>query len=354
VTLLQTLSTKANVTGTIKIRDVLNIASGDTAALAASFNVLDLVTGAAYAANGSHSVAVPGLVVQVPGVASLVTSLTVGDPPKLACGGRGKATAQTGQVDLTFSGDLANVSSNIAGLTTPLGVLGSLVAGVVNGVVSGTVTAATHISAEAHLAQAKGTLTNIVCGDATTVSNAEGIDVQVSASLLSSLSTAETIRLTGSLPLKAALPILGTTQIATITVDLSSSGSATTSQGTTTSTVSFRHPNDGYGTPKSYGSGIVLAGLSAPTLSPTAKVHVTFLNPAYGTSGDVNVTSITGLATVLNNLLTTATSNVNTNVVSPINNVVTPQLAKQLGIKVGGADVFALPRPSCNDPQLAG
>jgi hypothetical protein len=354
VTLLQTLSSKANVLGTIKIRDILNIASGDTAALAASFNVLDLVVGAAYAANGSHAFGIPGLAVQVPGVANLVTTLTVGDPPKLACGAKGKATAQTGQVDLTLAGDLADVNSNIAGLTTPLGALGSLLSGVLNGVVTGNVTASTHVAAEAHLAQAKGTLTDIICGNATTVANAEGIDVQVSASLLSSLSTTETIRLTGTLALKATLPLVGNIQIATISVDLSSTGSGSTSQGTTTGTVSFRHPDDSYDVPKSYGSGIVLNGLSAPTLSPSAKVHISFLNPVYGASGDVNVTSIAGLGAVLNNLLTTATSNVNTNLVSPLNNLVTPQLAKQLGIKVGGADVFALPRPSCNNAQLAG
>lgn len=353
VTLLQALSTNANVTGTIRIRDVLNIVSGDTAALAARFNVLDLVVGAAYAANGSHALGVPKLAVQLPGVASLVTSLLVGEPPRLACGGKGKATAQTGQVDLTVAGDLADASTTIAGLTTPLGVLGSLISGVLNGVVSGTVTAATHVAAEAHLAQAKGTLTNIVCGDATTVSNAEGIDVQVSASVLSSVSASETVRLTGLLDLKAALPLLGTVKIATISVDLSSTGSASTTQGTVTGTVSFRHPDDAYGAPKSYGSGIVLNGLANPTLSPSAKVHITFL-PGYGTSGDVNVTSIAGLATILNNLLATATSNVNSNVVSPLNSVVTPQLAKQLGVRVGGADVFALPRPTCSDPQLAG
>jgi hypothetical protein len=65
----------------------------------------------------------------------------------------------------------------------------------------------------------------------------------------------------------------------------------------------------------------------------TAKVHITFL-PGYGTSGDVNVSALSGLGTILNT-------------------TITPQLDKQLGVKVGGADGFAVPRPSCSDPQLA-
>ncbi len=358
VTLLQTLSTQANLTSHIAIADVLNIATGDTAALAASFNVLDLVVGAAYAANGSHSLGVPGLTAQVPGLASLVTTLQVGEPPKLACGRVGQAKAQTGQVDLTFNGDLADINQSITGLSTPLGGLGTTLTGllssVTNGVLSGIMTAKTHVAAEAHLAQAKGTLTNIVCGDATATTNAEGIDVAVSASLASSLSTTETIQLAGSLDLKITVPITGASlKIATVTVDLSANGSASTSQGTDTETVSFRHPDDTYGTAKSYGSGIVLNSLNAPTLSPSAQVHITFL-PGYGTTGDVNVSSIGGLAAVLNGMLSTATNSVNSSVVTPLNTVVTPQLAQQLGVTVGGAAVFALPRPSCNDAQLAG
>jgi hypothetical protein len=358
VTLLQTLSASANLTSTIKIRDLLDIATGDTAALAASFNVLDMVVAAAYAANGSHALGVPGLALQVPGLTNLLTTLTVGEAPKLACGGIGKAKAQTGQVDLTLRGNLLDVNQNIAGLATPLGGLGATLSGVLalvtNGVLTGSVTAKTHVAAEAHLAQAKGTLTDIVCGAATTTSNAEGIDVDVSASLLSSLSTTETVQLTGSLALRITVPITGISlKIADVTFDLSTSATSSTSQGTSSGTVSFRHPPDAYNTPKSYGSGIVLNGLSTPTVNPSAKVHIAFI-PPYGVSGDVNISSVGGLGTVLNNLLAGVTSTVNSSVVSPLNNLVTPQLAKQLGVKVGGADVFALPRPSCSDPQLAG
>jgi uncharacterized membrane protein len=361
VTLLQTLSTKANLTSHLAIRDVLDIESGNTAALAASFNVLDLVVGAAYAANGTNSFAVPGLATQLPGLTTLMTSLAVGDKPKLACGAVGQARAQTGQVDLTLSGNLADVSTSLTGpssLTTNLGPLGAVAGGLLTGITSGVVTggpvtATTHVESEVHLARAEGLLTRIVCGDATSTTNAEGIDVAVSASVLSSMSTQQTVAVAGTLTLRVTTLLGLDLDIATITIDLSSTQFSATTQGTTTSTVSFRHPDDVYGTPKSFGSGIVLNGLSAPTVSSSARVHVDF-DPGYGIDGDVSVSAVAGLTSVLDGLLATAAGNVNTLVVGPLNTLVTPQLQRQVGAKVGGADLFALPRPSCGDPALAG
>lgn len=338
VTLLQQLSTKANLTSHIAIRDVLNIAAGDTAALATTFNVLDLVTGAAYAANGTNSIAVPLLTTQIPGLTSLTTSLVVGDKPKLACGGKGKAKAQTGQVDLKVTGNIADINAPIA-----LPLLG------------GNLLAQTSTSSEVFLAKAEGTLTNIVCGDATSTTNAEGIDVSVVSSLVSSMSTTQSTKITGQLNLRQTVPILGTIKIATITIDLTQGQTTSTSQGTSTGTISFRHPPDSYGTPKSYGSGIVLNNMVAPTVSSGATVTIQY-EAGYGstTPALINVSSIVGLAGVLNGVLASVTSSVNANVVTPLNTVITPQLQKQAGIKVGGADLFAMPRPSCNDPALAG
>ncbi len=357
VTLLNSLSAKANVTGTFKVRDVLDIARGDTAALAASFNVLDLVVGAAYAANGSHALAVPGLSTQVPGLGSLYTSLTVVEPPRLACGGVGKATARTGQVDLVVRGSVPDATQPVAGLTTALGPLGSIVggllSGITTGVLSGSLLARTNVESEVLLAQAKGTLTNIVCGDATAVTNPEGIDVRVSSSLASSITAKETVAISGSLDLKITNLLGIPVKIATVSIDLSSTATAATTQGNAGATVSFRHPSDTYGTPKSYGSGIVVGNLASPTVDPTAKVRITFL-PGYGTTGDISISSVTGLAGALNGLLSTVTATANSALITPLNGSITPELQKQLGLKVGGADLFALPRPSCSDPQLAG
>jgi hypothetical protein len=361
VTLLQTLSSTANLTSQIAVRDLLDIETGNTAALAASLNVLDLVVGAAYAANGSSSLAVPGLAVQMPGLTSLTSSLTVGEPPRLACGSVGRARARTGQVGLTVAGNLTDVTSDLNGprsLTAALGPLGAslggLLTGISNGVVTGgPMTARTHVTSELGLARAEGLLTGIVCGDATSTGNAEGIDVAVSASAVSTFTTDVAVAITGSLTLRITTLLGVNVDIATITVDHTAFNSASTSQGTTPTTVSFRHPEDEYGVAKSFGSGIVVGGVSPPTVSGNTKVYIDFV-PGYGHDGDINVSGVSGLAGALNALIANATSTVNTQVIAPLNSVVVPQLQEQIGARVGGADVFALPRPSCNDPRLAG
>lgn len=336
VTLLHQLSTKANLTSHIAIRDILDIAAGDTAALAASFNVLDLVVGAAYAANGSSAIGIPGLAVQLPGLTSLTASLSVLDEPRLACGRVGTTKAQTGQVALSLDTSL-DVNETVS---QPL--------------LAGSLLVRTRTSTELLLAKAEGTLSSIVCGNATLVSNAEGIDVEVQSSLASTIRTEEGVTITGTLDLRQDVPLLGVIKVATITLDNTFNAiPAETTQGTATGTISFRHPPDEYDTPKSYGSGIVLNHLSPPLATSGGQVHVAFL-PGYGSSGLVDVSAVTGLSSLLTNLLTAATSSVNGLVVDQLNGVVTPALARQVGVKVGGADLFALPRPSCNDPALAG
>ena len=361
VALLQTLSTKANLTSHIGIQDLLDIESGNTAALAASFNVLDLVMGAAYAANGGSALAVPGLTAQLPGLTNLSTSLTVGQTPRLACGAAGRARARTGQVGLTVAGNLVDVTSDLNGprsLTAALGPLGAslggLLTGISNGVVTGgPLTARTHVSSELALARAEGLLTGIVCGDATSTGNAEGIDVAVSASAVSSVATQVAVTITGSLTLRITTLLGANVDIATITINHTAYQNTTTSQGTTPTTVSFRHPDDEYGVAKSFGSGIVVTSVSPPTVSGNTKVHIDFA-PGYGADGDINVSGVSGLTGGLNALIANATNTVNTQVIAPLNSVVAPQLQEQIGARVGGADLFALPRPSCNDPRLAG
>ena len=191
LTLLQYLSTHVNVLKTIAIKDLLDITTADSAALAAKFNILDLVTGAAYLANGSNTLLIPGLSATVPVLNTGATfSLKVGEAPKLACGGVGKAKAKTGQVDLNLTGTLADMS-------LPL-----LVA---------TATVKTTVAQPGLPGRAEGTLTKIVCGDATLSTNAEGIDVQVKSGLVSDLKVTADLQINATINLGA---------LGTVTVDL--------------------------------------------------------------------------------------------------------------------------------------
>jgi len=322
VTLLEYLSTHANLTQTIAIADLLDITTADTAALAAKFKILDLVTGAAYLANDDNSLLIPGLSASLPVLNTGATmSLMVVEAPKLACGAVGEAKARTGQVDL-------NVTGTIADLPVSVPLIGGF-------------TVKTGVTSRVFLAAAEGALTHIVCGDATLTTNAEGIDVQVTSGL------ASVLRVTESLQISATLNLA----VGVVTVDISVPAYAETAGGTTTGTVSFRHPDDAYGTAKRYGSGVIVPSITAPSVPTGTKVK---LKPLIGPQVDVDVSTVPGLSAALATVLTTATTNVNNTLVSQLNANLVPMLARQVGVTVGGADMFALERPSCNDPRLAG
>jgi uncharacterized membrane protein len=322
LTLLQSLSTRANLTRTIAVKDLLGITTADSAALAASFNVLDLVTGAAYLANGDNTLLVPNLAVQLPVLNTGASiSFRVGEAPRLACGAVGKAKATTGQVDLRVTGTVADA-------VIPL--------------LLGTFTVQTSVTSRVFLAGAEGTLTNIVCGAATASTNAEGIDVSVTSGLVSDLSVAATIHINATL----VVPLVGT-----VSVDLSLPASTPPVSGMSTGTVTFRHPSDDYGVGKRYGSSVIVPSLPTPSVPAGVKVQVKTL---LGVNVALDISAVPGLGAALGQVLSTVVGTLNTGLVSQLNTNVAPFLAQQLGVTVGGADVFAMPRPSCNDPGLAG
>lgn len=322
LTLLQSLSTHANLSTTIKLADLLGITTADTAALAAKFRVLDLVTGAAYLANDENTLLIPALAARVPVLnTGAVASLKVGDSPKLACGAVGKAKAKTGQVDLTLTGTLTD-------MTLPLLVATATVKSATN----------THLL----LAGAEGTLTKITCGDATLATNAEGIDVEVKSGLASVISVTANLQITATI----VLPLVGT-----VTVDLAVPTSASTTGSMAAGTVQFRHPPDNYGTAKRYGSNVVVPTITSPGIPVGATVK---LKPIIGPETTVGTGSVPGLNVALTALISSAVATVNNGLIAQLNSNIAPFLASQLGVAVGGADVFALPRPSCQDPALAG
>jgi hypothetical protein len=180
-----------------------------------------------------------------------------------------------------------------------------------------------------------------VCGDATLPTNPEGIDVQVRSGLASTLTVSADLQINATLNLG----------VGTVTVDLLVPTSATSNGATTTGTVSFRHPPDAYGTAKRYGSSVVVPNLTTPGVPLGATVK---LKNLLGITTTVDASTIPGLTGALSGLISTAVGNVNAGLVAQLNANLAPLLASQLGVAVGGADVFALARPTCNDPQLAG
>lgn len=98
---------------------LLALGQGDTSALDADIDVLDLVTGSAIAANGVNGVSVPGLTLVVPTLGTLTAKLYLTAPPVIGCNG-GDATSAEGYIELTGSlgvpllASLKNVSLTVS------------------------------------------------------------------------------------------------------------------------------------------------------------------------------------------------------------------------------------------------
>lgn len=322
VSALQSIALNALGPTTVGFADLLSIATGDTAALGASLNVLDLLTAAAFAANGSHVLAMPGLGLLLPSLGTVSSStLTVGNQPTVACGAEGEAEAHSAQASAAVSGTLVDIPPIDLGIAQ--------------------FTARTTVTTSLVLAGAEGLLTDIVCGDATAVTNAEGIDVQVSSALASSVSLTASIRVTATVD-------LGLVKVA---VDVAAP--TTTSSGTSAvpaTTVQFRHPPDDYEIAKTFGSGVVLESLTTPTADPETAVEVTSL---LGVTTAAKLSDYPTVQAAVNTVLATATVAAN-GTVGELNTALAGPLAKLAGARIAGADLFAVPRPSCGDVALRG
>jgi uncharacterized membrane protein len=328
IDLLESMSVHANQTGTFAFADILAVDSVGPAALATEFNVLDLVVGAAYAVNGSNAIAVPSTTVLFPLLGAPVTvSLSVIEPPRRVCGRKGEARASTAQVDV-------DVSANLPAANVPLaGLLGQ------------NVTLTGHVQADLSLARAEGLLTDIVCGDGATVQTADGIDVDVTSGLTS-------VDAHGGLRFDVNVNVVGLGRV-TATLDLPLT--ATDHAGSANAVrVQFRSPPDQYGTAKSVGSSTVVSPLTVKSVSSLGATVT--VDPLIGSdySLPLNAGSLLVLRTALDAAASSTVSTLNNQFTDALNQALLAPLAEQLGVRIGGADVFALSRPSCDAPALAG
>lgn len=98
--------------------------TGMEAALTSAINVADLLSGAAFVANGSNAISIPTLVLNVPGVATSSMSATAIESPQKACGPLG-TPATTSQVNDTITmllvgGDTIDLNFQVAHTTGKL------------------------------------------------------------------------------------------------------------------------------------------------------------------------------------------------------------------------------------------
>lgn len=299
--------------------------TGEDAAAATQFNALDLVAGAAFIANGTNSIAVPNISLNLPGVAVSNTSLRVTQGPIAGCGTIGdqlKSSQATLHVDATIQN----------GLPAPYG------------------GAAIPLSIDVNLGNALTTLTAITCGTGLTPDPAspEGISVKVDTSVGS---------LTVGVPASTSVNLASVTNLSVsglvsplglVTGQVSGQGAVTVAKTQTlsasSSTVTFTIPTDSYGDMKSTGSPLALTPPAA-TVTAWNQTNVGILTW---------LTSPTNQATIKNQLAADVVQTVTDKVVTPVNTQLLGPLSDLLGLRVAGADIWVLPRPVCGVPALVG
>jgi hypothetical protein len=323
--------------GSITLGNVLHVAPDDTAALNIAMNVLDIV-GSASLSNGQHFLSIPNLQAGVPGVGFQFTgALNLISAAQLACGAPNSAAARAHNSQL--DGDIGIIFTNLPSLNTAA--LGTLQTA------KGTATIGVHIG------NADGQLVSppdVHCG-ANTAGDPTTMTVNV-ASLLSSYTLDIDLNVQGSvkttdllgLGLSNILASLGLGLLNKVDIDVGVHFKFGTTAQPSTSTANLRLPPNDV-TPVSTGTSVYLDPNSL-VASPTA---VTM------NSKTVALSNVTALTSPILSALTTGNNNFVDKTLVPLldnlNNGYIGPVAKMIGLRFGGADVYAV-GATCGWPSL--
>ena len=317
----------ANLGQPLVLGNVLAVDPDDDAALGVDIKVLDLVAGTALVANGTNAVAVPSLSAGTATVGTATSTLAVTQRAQIACGAVGEATARTSQVSGTL----------VLPLTLPN----------VNGFTATTTGAVLTVGA----GDAEGTLTSPVPACASgTAAAPDTLNVAV---------TADAATLSAAVPLHLKKTVLVPYGLGTLSVDVSFDVDIPASvtplaAGSGTAALSVP-PNDD--TPESIGNAVQLSPFSTagtPTKS-NFKVELTGGGSVPGAlAGTVSAVVDPLVSTTLGLVNTTVVGQALNPLISSLNTDLLGPLSTLLGVKVSGADVFAVGRPACESPRIAG
>ena len=283
------------------LAQVLTVSQGGGSAVDANVNVLDLVTGAAFAATGTNGVAIPGLATSIPGFVTTGVSATLVEAPRIGCGPVG-ATAQTSQVGLSLSG-----------FATPHFTVSSY--------------SLTSIRADVQLglkvASGGARLTTISCTpQSVDLATASGL---VTPDLQATVSFATTVAGPAGFP-------LGITVTVPVTM--------TTDRPTTAGTAHIDMPPYGVPVTSAPRGGLLSGGIPSPVIgNPTAALTLT--GTPYLLSPD---TQSLFRGAVAGYVAGTLLPNLDVGI--------TTAMRDALGMDLAGVDVFGMERPNCNSPEL--
>jgi hypothetical protein len=219
-------------------------------ALSSQFNVLDLLAGSAFLANGTNFLSIPSLGLTVPGLVSAgLTNFKLIQGMEGACY---PDSVTTTQADIPLSID---INVNACALVGGFPVLGPLLGALTCTLAGGVVLKTAHVDLTLHVAQSAGTATSITCTAGTK---------QMTVAITSSLVTVQAkVTLLGSVLLDAPL--------------------APTTAGT--NGVVFQQPPDTVGTVRASGSGsiglgnVTMGGLLGTVIDPVLQPVLQAIDP---------------------------------------------------------------------------
>lgn len=333
----------------IALSDLFDLSTASTAALSTKISVLDLISAAALAFNEDVALET-GVIWNLPAVSNAEIKMRVSESPRLACGEVGRATATTGQLQYSTSLEYSRGANLVTGLAFE---------------------SSPQMTINVDVARATGLLSAVDCGEGT-AGDPEGMTVLVNRAA-PIFSANVPVQVAGSVgserlmePLNAAsLGALGfsATDILSI-LDLNSNKikvvldldfNLTTASGggaAVGKAIAFQSLPDLYGTGKrADADGPVAIGsiaFSKEQISGTAELVIDGYAPkTLDLHEDVNLDFVVndGVATMLNDTINP--------LITKVNEAVTP-LSQALGLSLYGADLFAIPRPTCDNPALRG
>lgn len=340
VSLLRSIAAAVNTSMFIDVADILTLSSGGAAALETTLNVLDLVAGSAFVANGENAFDVP-VFWSVPQFSNGEAGLKIIQKPQQGCGKIGEAYAQTAQVTL-FARPKLNIPT-IAGLAG----------------------ASVPVDLEVELASADGLLTGVTCGEGT-LASPESIDVHVRRALVSKVNLRIPIQLSGQISasdtILRGLPfglgdllgsvlrlLLGNNKAAlNLTVQAGVSASSQPTQADATYAV----PPHDYTDPERVTAlpSLVVPQVTIDSLDFSGTI--TYNNRTLDVSPLLAAGEIT-LNTVINDLISKNVVRGINEFVGEVNDYLIPTL-ELLGASTAGADLYGVYRPVCNSPSLGG
>lgn len=333
------LTTSTGLSQSFKLGDALGISTVSDAALATRLSLLNIITAGAALADGKDAVALP--VGATTGIASVTSTLKAVEGRKLGCGLVAPTPPPTtcpavGSGDQTACATSSQLSGVVTAALTPIALS-------VVGVSSTAITGTSVINVG--LGNATGVLTapDPVCASGTTT-DPDLETVRVS-SALGILDTTTSLHVVAQVQLPIGL--LGALVSTRVEFDLPVTAST---PSTPDATANLKVPPNDV-TPITTGS---INRLGVPTVGAASNLTVNGAASAAVLGTTVALVNSLVVGPVTSAVTSTVVPTVLAPFVAAVNSTVLTPVRELLGLDVGGVDVYATGRPTCQSPELVG